>query len=105
MSPTDVYITIKCLGDRDRHYWWWESGRTNIPVSDEKAELLGLLVLSKPITSVGENIVAEATIKNLMKTDDLTLDFWVETPSDKIQRNGKSCIKKPNHWQGVPLYH
>jgi hypothetical protein len=93
VSPTDVYVTIKGHGYEDGNYWWWESGRTNIRVSDEKAELLGLLVLSKPIMSVGENIFAEATIKSLMVTDDLTLEFWVETPSGKSGEIAKVALK------------
>ena len=93
VNPADVYVTIKGHGYEDGNYWWWESGRTNIRIGDEKAELLGLFVLSTPIISIGTNIVAEAIIKSLIESDQLSLQFWVDTPSGRSEDLVRVALK------------
>jgi hypothetical protein len=78
----DVYATIKAYKEGD--YFWWESGSTHISVTEEKAEIGRLLVLSNPYTKTGETISVEATIKGLQKSQGLKLEFWVETPRRKV---------------------
>jgi hypothetical protein len=82
VGSANVYVTIKARRTR-RRYFTWESGWTNIKVSEEKAEIGHLLVLSNPYTTIGETISAEATIKGLRKSTGLKLEFWVEPPSGK----------------------
>jgi hypothetical protein len=91
IGSADVYVTIKGL--KDGNYFWWESGFTNIKLSDEKAEIVGLLVLSNPYTTIGKTVSAEATIKGLRKTDELTLELWVETPSGIFEEQATMEIK------------
>jgi hypothetical protein len=80
-GSADVYATIK--GREDGNPFWWESGYTRIHVSDEKAYLESLLVLSNPYTTIGQTLSAEATVKGLRKSSGLHLEFWVETPLRK----------------------
>jgi hypothetical protein len=92
IGSAEVYATIKGRkfgGD----FFWWESGWTSIHVSDEKAEIGSLLVLSNPFTTLGKTISAEATIKGLRKSTGLKLEFWVESPSGKSEKQATIDIK------------
>ena len=91
IGSADVYATIK--GRKDKKFFWWESSFTRIYVSDEKACLESLLVLSNPYTSIGKTISAEATIRGLQKSTGLRLEFWVETPIGKSEKQATIDIK------------
>jgi hypothetical protein len=91
IGSADAYATIK--GSKAGKYFWWESGWTNLYVSDEKARISSLLVLSNPYTTIGKTISAEATIKGLRKGGGLKLEFWVETPSGKNEQQATIDIK------------
>jgi len=90
-GSADVYATIKAYKEGD--YFWWESGWTHISVTEEKAEIGHLLVLSNPYTKIGETISVEATIKGLQRSTGLKLEFWVETPSGKSEVQATMEIK------------
>jgi hypothetical protein len=92
VGSADVYATIKM--SRDGKYFLWESSWTLMHVSDEKAHLESLLVLSNPYTTIGKTISAEATIKGLRKNGGLKLEFWVETPSGKNEQQAAIDIKE-----------
>jgi hypothetical protein len=92
IGSADVYATVK--GRKDGKHFWWESSWTSIHVSDEKAYLESLLVLSNPYTTIGKTISAEATIKGLRKNGGLKLEFWVETPSGKNEQQAAIDIKE-----------
>ena len=91
-GPASVYATIGARKDGD--YFWWESSWMHIDLSEEKAELERLLVLSHPYTTIGKTLSAEATIKGLRKSTGLKLEFWVETPSGKFEEQAKIDIKE-----------
>ncbi|MDQ1280825.1 MAG: hypothetical protein QG670_2088, partial [Thermoproteota archaeon] len=94
LGSANVYITIK--GSRDGEYskyMTWESGWTILKVSEEKAEIRRLLVLSNPYTAIGETISAEATIKGLKESTGLKLEFWVEPPTGKSEQQASIDIK------------
>jgi hypothetical protein len=88
----DVYATISAR--RDDEYFSWESGWTHISVSEEKAEIGRLVVLSHPYTTIGKTLSAEATVKGLRKGTGLKLEFWVETPSGKFEEQATTDIKE-----------
>jgi hypothetical protein len=90
-GSVDAYAAVK--GRKDGEIFWWESGFVRIYVSDEKAYLESLLVLSNPYTPIGKTISAEATIKGLRKNGGLRLEFWVETPSGKNEQQSSIDIK------------
>jgi hypothetical protein len=91
-GSAEAYATIR--GRKDGKYFWWESGWMNIHVSDEKAYLESLLVLSNPYTTIGKTLSAEATIKGLRENGGLKLEFWVETPAGKNEQQAAIDIKK-----------
>ena len=91
-GSADVYATISAL--RDEEYFLWESGWTHITVIEEKAEIVGLVVLSHPYTTIGKTLSAEATIKGLRKVTGLKLEFWVETPAGKFEEQATIDIKE-----------
>jgi len=91
LGSANVYATIKAR--KDGKYFWWESGWTNIRLSEEKAEIGRLLVLSNPYTAIGKTISAEATIKGLRESTGLKLEFWVESPSGKSEEQATIEIK------------
>jgi hypothetical protein len=91
-GSADVYATISA--HRDGEYFSWESGWTHISVSEEKAEIGRLLVLSHPYTTIGKTLSAEATVKGLRKGTGLKLEFWVETPSGKFEEQATTEIKE-----------
>jgi len=80
-ASVDVHAVINAW--KDDKYFWWDSGWMYVRVGTEKAELERLLVLSHPYTPIGKTVEAEATIKGLLKSSDLKLEFWLDTPSGK----------------------
>ncbi len=101
-GSAEVYVTI--IARKDGENFWWESGFTHITVSEEKAELERLVVLSHPYTTIGETLSVEATIKGLRKGTGLKLEFWVETPPGKFEKQAKINIKELPHRRGSPLH-
>jgi hypothetical protein len=91
LGPANVYATIK--GRKDGEFFWWESGWTKIKLIEEKAEIGHLLVLSHPYTTIGKTLSVEATVKGLKKSSGMSLEFWVETPSGKSERQATIDIK------------
>jgi hypothetical protein len=91
IGSAEVYATINARKEGD--YFFWESGWTNIKVTEEMAEIERLLVLSHPYTQIGKTLSAEATIKGLRKGTGLKLEFWVETPSGKSEQQATIEIK------------
>ena len=91
VGSANVYATIKA--DRDGINFTWESGWTRIKLTDEKAEIGRLLVLSNPNTEIGRTISAEATIKGLRESAGLRLEFCIENPSGKSEEHAKIDIK------------
>jgi len=91
VGSANVYITIKARIDVIN--FSWESSWTYLRISDEKAEIGHLLVLSNPYTAIRKTISAEATIKGLRESTRLRLEFWVETPSGKSDQQATIDIK------------
>ena len=90
-GSASVYATI--IARKDGDYFWWESGWTHIHVED-KAELERVLVLSHPYTTIGKTLSVEATIKGLQKSTGMRLEFWVEPPSGKSEKQAEMNIKE-----------
>jgi len=51
-------------------------------------------VLSHPYTTIGKTLSAEATVKGLRQGKGLKLEFWVENPSGKSERQATTEIKE-----------
>lgn len=59
----------------------WESPSRRIVVGGELAELVSVFALSEPYPRAGEPITIEATLRGLVPSRGLILEFWVEPPS------------------------
>ena len=92
LGSADLYATITAR--EDKNYFWWESGSTHIYLSEEKAELVRVLVLSHPYTSIGKTLSVEATVKGLRSGTGLKLEFWVEPPSGLSEKQATTDIKE-----------
>jgi hypothetical protein len=90
-GSAEVYVTIKAR--KNGEYFSWESGWTHISITEEKAEIGRLVVLSNPYTTIGETLSVEATIKGLQKSTGLKLEFWVETPLGKLEEQATIDLK------------
>jgi hypothetical protein len=88
----EVYATVRIT--KETEIVWWESGWTRIYVIEEKASLERLLVLSHPYTTIGKTLSAEATVKGLQKSVGLKLEFWVEPPSGKSEKQAEINMKE-----------
>jgi hypothetical protein len=91
-GSADVYATVSITGDLET--FWWESGWTRIYVPEEKADLERLLVLSHPYTTIGKTLSVEVTVKGLQKSTGLKLEFWVEPPSGKSEKQAEIKMKE-----------
>jgi len=91
-GSANVYATIKARMEGE--LCCWESSWTRIYVNEEKANLERLLVLSHPYTTIGKTLSAEATIKGLKKSKGLKLEFWVEPPSGKSEKQAEIDMKE-----------
>jgi hypothetical protein len=91
-GSADLYATI--VARQAKYDFWWESGWMHIYVSEEKAELERLLVLSHPYSTIGKTLSAEATVKGLREGTGLKLEFWVENPSGKSEKQATAEIKE-----------
>jgi hypothetical protein len=91
-GTADVYATIRITEDEEIS--WWESGWTRIYVKEEKADLERLLVLSHPYTTIGKTLSVEATVKGLRESTGLKLEFWVEPPSGKSEKQTEIKMKE-----------
>jgi len=91
-GTADVYATIRVTEGEE--ITWWESGWTRVYVNEEKANLERLLVLSHPYTTIGKTLSAEATVKGLKTSTGLKLEFWVEPPSGKSEKQAEINMKE-----------
>jgi hypothetical protein len=91
-GTADVYATVRITEDEEIS--WWESGWTRIYVKEEKADLERLLVLSHPYTTIGKTLSVEATVKGLRESTGLKLEFWVEPPSGKSEKQAEIKMKE-----------
>jgi len=91
-GSADVYVTI--VAREAENDFWWESGWMHLYVGEEKAELERLLVLSHPYTTIGKTLSAEATVKGLRNGVGLKVEFWVELPSGKSEKQATAEIKE-----------
>jgi len=91
-GTTEVYTNM--TGRKDGDPFYWESPWLSMMVTGEAAELESLFVLTHPYTAIGKTLEVKATIRALEKSDRLSLDIWVDTPSGKYEELAKIKAKK-----------
>lgn len=78
-----LYVTIDGWEDGDRFHW--ESPSIAIAVGREVAEIVSLFAMTEPYSLIGEKIRCEATIRGLIESEGLDLEFWADTPGGEFE--------------------
>ncbi len=71
-------------GWRGEEPFHWESPGRRIVVGLEVAELVSLFALTDPYPTLGTEVTLEATIRGVAFNQGLGLEFWAETPDDRL---------------------
>lgn len=81
-GTTKLYASVDgWRGDEDFH---WESPGIRVVAGAEVAELVSLFALTEPYPTLGTPVTLEARIRGLAYNQGLGLEFWAETPDDKV---------------------
>jgi len=92
-----VYVSIDGRWAGEPYHW--ESPSRRLAVGDQVAELVSVFALSEPHPRAGEPVVIEATLRGLMLSSGLILEFWVETPSGESISVDKTATDTLNPWE------
>lgn len=90
-GTTDLYFSIRYYKEGGSFHW--DSPWIRNKVLGEVAELEGILV-SNTYAVIGRELEAEATIKGLENSNELDLQFWVDTPSGEHEEIAEIKTKK-----------
>lgn len=90
-GTTSLYFSIRYFKEGGSFHW--DSPWIHEQVHGEVAELEGIL-LSNSYGTIGRELEAEATIKDLGNSDGLDLQFWADTPSGEHEELGEIKTKK-----------
>lgn len=78
-----VYLHVEYWLDDELLYW--ESPNVWIKVRRDPARIMTLFSIKGPQMKVGEAVPVEATLVSDLPSDNLRLDFWIETASGKFE--------------------
>lgn len=86
-----VYVTID--GWKGGDFFHWETPAIPVLVSQDAAELVSLFALSEPRAELGEPIECEATVRSIILSSGLEIEFWLETPGGALLSLAKMPVK------------
>ena len=78
-----VYLHVEYWLDESLFYW--ESPNVWIKVRRDPARIMTLFSIEGPQINLGEEVPVEATVVANLPSEDLRIDFWVETDSSKFE--------------------
>jgi len=78
-----VYLHVEYWLDDELFYW--ESPNVWINVRRDPARIMTLFSIKGPQMNLGEAVPVEATLVSNLDTEDLRLDFWVETAEGRFE--------------------
>ena len=78
-----VYLHVEYWLDDALFYW--ESPNVWIKVRRDPARIMTLFSIEGPQIDIGEEVLIEATVVANLPSEDLKMDFWVETASGKFE--------------------
>jgi hypothetical protein len=87
-----LYVTIS--GKENDTHFRWESLGMIFKVGVEVAQLRSVFVLTEPYPQFGKALTCEATVVSNKESAGLSLEFWLEHPSGRVEDLGKMKIKK-----------
>lgn len=85
-----VYITIEGWLEEDEFHW--ESPPIVIATGRELAQIESLLAQTDPYPTLGTPVTCEATVRTSVASENLVLEFWVETPSGELLSPDKTGL-------------
>jgi hypothetical protein len=74
-----LYVSVE--GRKGDEPFSWESPDLTLTVAGQPAELVRFVTATAPRALLGEPLVFEATVRGLIKSVNLVIELWVETPS------------------------
>lgn len=78
-----VYLHVEYWFDDELFYW--ESPNVWINVRRDPARIMTLFSIKGPQMNLDETVPVEATIVSNLVTEDLRLDFWIETADGRFE--------------------
>lgn len=78
----ELYVSLD--GRSDGEPFHWESPDLSLAVGGQPAELVSFVALKAPRARLGEPLVFEATVRGLVESANLVVEFWVETPEGEF---------------------
>lgn len=91
-NSANLYITIN--GKEGNNHFHWESPSIKFKVGLEVAELRSVFIVTEPYPPFGKNLTCEVTITGNKESEGLTLEYWWEYPSGKVEELGKVKTKR-----------
>jgi hypothetical protein len=82
-APGSVYISVD--GWEEERPFHWETPGVAVNVGARVAELVSLFAMGEPYVALGEAVRCEAMVHSFEETEDLTLEFWVESADGEFQ--------------------
>lgn len=91
-GSADLYVTID--GYEEDKFFTFESPNINLKVIGQLAELQSVLAITEPYPPLGETMKCDANIIALEDTEELNLEFWIDTPSGEFKSLGDIQTKE-----------
>ena len=82
-GTASLYATVD--GYEEDKFFAYESPDITLKVIGQLAEVQSLVAITEPYPPLGETLRCDANIIALENTDELNLEFWVDTPSGEFK--------------------
>jgi hypothetical protein len=86
-----LYVSLD--GQRDGEPFHWESPNIRVAVGLGSAELVSFSARTEPYPLIGQRVECEARVRSLTPTQNLVLEFWVETPTGDLESVAKEGLE------------
>lgn len=83
-ATSSVYVSVESMTE-DGEPLFVESPSVTIRIGSVPAEIRTMFVLTRPYPVPEETIKCESTIIGLKRSNELNLEFWADTPSEKFE--------------------
>ena len=83
-ATSSVYVSVESMTE-DGKPLFVESPSVTIRIGYVPAEIRTMFVLTRPYPVPEETIKCESTIIGLKRSNELNLEFWADTPSEKFE--------------------
>jgi hypothetical protein len=89
-ETTRIYVTLKGWMERIGHKLFsWESPWITVKVGRKQAELKTVFAMTAPYPPLGKNIKVDATLEGFEKSEGLSVELWIHTPTGNFKQLAK----------------